>query len=74
MIIIPHIIDDPGDLKRIHEQRMDPVKRFAEFLATRKEEYMGKINFQKKHGLLHEMFDTIRTAKKSDIETEQQFV
>ena len=31
MIIIPHIIDDPADLKRIHEQRMDEIRRFAEF-------------------------------------------
>jgi general secretion pathway protein D len=72
MIIIPHIIDDPADLKRIHEQRMDEIRRFAEFLATRKKEYMGKINFQKKHGLLHEMFDTIETAKKERYQLEQQ--
>ena len=72
MIIIPHIIDDPADLKRIHEQRMDEIRRFAEFLATRKKEYMGQINFQKKHGLLHEMFSKIEKAKKERYQLEQQ--
>ncbi|MEC8022542.1 MAG: type II secretion system secretin GspD [Myxococcota bacterium] len=72
MIIIPHIIDDPADLKRIHEQRMDEIRRFAEFLATRKKEYMGKMNFQKKHGLLHEMHSTIERAKKERYQLEQQ--
>ena len=72
MIIIPHIIDDPADLKRIHEQRMNEIRRFAEFLATRKKEYMGQINYAKKHGLLHEMHRVVETAKGERYQLEQQ--
>ncbi len=72
MVIIPHIIDDPSDLKRIHEQRMDEIRRFAEFLATRKKEYMGQINYDKKHGLLHQMHRVVERARKERYQLEQQ--
>ena len=72
MVIIPHIIDDPSDLKRIHQQRMDEIRRFADFLATRKKEYMGKINFSKKHGLLHEMHKVVEQARSERYQVERQ--
>lgn len=72
MVIIPHIIDDPSDLKRIHEQRMDEIRRFAEFLATRKKEYMGQINYEKKHGLMHQMHKVVERARAERYQLEQQ--
>ena len=72
MVIIPHIIDDPSDLKRIHEQRMDEIRRFAEFMATRRKEYMGQINFSKRHGLLHEMNRVVGQARRERYQAEQQ--
>jgi general secretion pathway protein D len=72
MIIIPHIIDDPSDLKRIHEQRMEEIRNFAEYVATRKKEYMGEINYKKKHGMLHEIHKVVEQAKKERYELEQQ--
>ena len=33
---------------------------------------MGQINFQKKHGLLHEMFFNVEKAKKERYQLEQQ--
>ncbi|HIA00545.1 MAG TPA: type II secretion system protein GspD [Myxococcales bacterium] len=72
MIIIPHIIDDPSDLKRIHEQRMEEIRNFADYLATRKKEYMGEINYKKKHGLLHEIHKVVEQAKKERYQLEQQ--
>jgi general secretion pathway protein D len=72
MIIIPHIIDDPSDLKRIHEQRMQEIRDFAEFLATRRKEYLGRIDYNKKHGLLQEMHQTVESARADRYQLEQQ--
>ncbi|MBT9560937.1 MAG: type II secretion system secretin GspD [Myxococcales bacterium] len=72
MIIIPHIIDDPSDLKRIHEQRMEEIRNFAEYLATRKKEYMGQINYGKKHGLLQEIHRVVEQTRDERYQLEQQ--
>ncbi len=72
MIIIPHIIDDPSDLKRIHEQRMEEIRNFAEYLATRKKEYMGQINYGKKHGLLQEIHRIVEQSRDERYQLEQQ--
>jgi general secretion pathway protein D len=72
MVIIPHIIDDPSDLKRIHEQRMNEIRQFAEFMATRRKEYLGELNFDKRHGILHEMHLQVERARTERYQLEQQ--
>jgi len=72
MIIIPHIIDDPSDLKQIQEQRMEEIRNFAEFLATRKKEFLGQINYSKKHGILHEIHRVVAEAREERYQLEQQ--
>ena len=72
MIIIPHIIDDPSDLKRVHEQRMEEIRGFADFLATRKKEYLGEIDYAKKHGMLEEINRVVSKAKAERLQLEQQ--
>jgi general secretion pathway protein D len=63
MIIIPHIIEDPSDLARIHKERMDEMKRFAEYLATKERERKGIVDYQKKNGALEHMRQVVDGAK-----------
>lgn len=64
MVITPYIIEDPEDLKKIHERKMEEIREFAEYLATKKREYEGHINYEKKHGALEEMRQVIEKVKK----------
>ncbi len=64
MIIIPYIIEDPSDLQRIHDQKMEEMREFAEYMATRKQEYQGSVDYRKKTGLLEDMARTMDDVRK----------
>lgn len=64
MIIIPYIIEDPSDLQRIHDQKMEEMREFAEYMATRKQEYQGGVDYRKKTGLLEDMSRTMDDVRK----------
>ena len=59
LIVVPHIIKDPSDLERLHQQKMDQIRDFAEELATKQKEYQGKVDFRKKAGFLEKVFTSI---------------
>ena len=59
MIIIPTVIGDPSDLKRLHEQRIEEMREFAEQMATKKKEYLGEVDYRKKSGALEEMYKVV---------------
>ena len=63
MVIIPTIIADPSDLKRLHEDRVEEMRDFAEEMATKKKEYMGQIDYRKKSGVLEEMYKVVSKAR-----------
>jgi general secretion pathway protein D len=63
MIIIPTIIEDPSDLKRIHDNRMQEMRDFADLLATKKKEYTGTVDYRKKSGALEAMYKVVGKAK-----------
>lgn len=65
MIIIPHIIDDPSDLERIHRERMEEIRRFADYLATKEKEKKGIVDYQKKHGGLEAMNQVVTRARET---------
>jgi len=64
LIIVPHIIKDPSDLRRIHEEKMTQIREFADALATKRKEYDGKIDFRKKTGVLQRVFQSVERAAK----------
>ncbi len=64
MIIVPHIIDDPSDLSRIHRERMEEIRRFAEYLATKEKEHKGMVDYRKKSGGLETMRQVVDRARK----------
>ena len=64
LIIVPHIIKDPSDLRRIHEEKMNQIREFADALATRRKEYDGKIDFRKKTGVLQNIYREVEKAAK----------
>jgi general secretion pathway protein D len=64
MVIVPHIIDDPSDLSRIHAERLEEVRRFAEYLATKEKETKGIVDYDKKHGGLEHMRKVVDTARR----------
>lgn len=64
MVITPYIIEDPSDLRRIHEQKMDEMRAFAEYMATKEKEYAGGIDYRKKTGILEDIGKTLERARK----------
>ena len=73
LIIIPHVIKDPSDLKRIHEQRRNEYRKFATIMAQRKKEFEGRMDYRKKNGLLQEIFKRVERARK-DRELREQVI
>ena len=63
MIIVPHVISDPSDLKRIYEQRREEYRELARVMAERKKEFEGELDFRKKVGLLQDIHAVIQKAK-----------
>jgi hypothetical protein len=63
MVIVPTIISDPSDLKRIHDDRMQEMRDFADQIATKKKEYMGQVDYRKKSGILQQMNTVVSKAK-----------
>jgi len=63
MIIIPHIIADPSDLSRIHRERLEEIRKFAEYLATKEKERQGFVDYEKKHGALEQMRQVVDRAR-----------
>lgn len=56
LIIVPHIIKDPSDLERMHENKMEQIRDFADELATKQKEYQGKVDYRKKRGFWRASF------------------
>jgi general secretion pathway protein D len=73
LIIIPHVIKDPSDLKQIHEQRQKEYRDFSRMLAMRKKEFTGELDYRKKVGLLQSMHITIDRARR-DRELNEQAI
>ncbi|MFH1532497.1 MAG: type II secretion system secretin GspD [Pseudomonadota bacterium] len=71
MIIVPHIIDDPSDLSRIHRERMEEIRRFAEYLATKEKEHKGMVDYRKKSGGLETMRQVVDRARTDRSERER---
>ncbi|MCB9727316.1 MAG: type II secretion system secretin GspD [Deltaproteobacteria bacterium] len=63
VIIVPHVIKDPSDLKRIHEQRRKEYTEMARVMALRAKEFDGGLDYRKKTGLLEEIHETVEHAK-----------
>lgn len=69
MVITPYIIDDPTDLQRIHEEKNEELRRFAQQMATDTLTPTYKTDYRKKHGALEEINQVVGKARK---EREQQ--
>ncbi len=64
MVITPYIIEDPSDLARIHTRKMEEMREFAEYMATKKREYEGGIDYRKKTGILEDIRRTLERVRK----------
>ncbi len=71
MIIVPHIIDDPSDLTRIHRERIEEIRRFAEYLSTKEKEHKGMVDYRKKSGGLETMRQVVDRARKDRSDRER---
>lgn len=63
MIIIPHVVSDPSDLKRIYEQRREEYREMARMMAERRKEFEGELDYRKKTGLLHDIHVAVQKAR-----------
>ncbi len=74
MIITPYIIEDPSDLRRIHEQKMDEMQKFAEYMSAKKKEAAGNIDYRKKTGVMEDIRKTMdRVRKDRDLLEQTRF-
>ena len=64
MIVTPYIIEDPSDLARIHQQKLDEMNDFAEYMATRKKEIEGAVDYRKKTGIMEDIHRTMERVRK----------
>jgi general secretion pathway protein D len=64
LIIIPHVIKDPSDLKQIHQQRKTEFREFSRMMAMRKKEFEGEMDYRKKIGLLQDIHMTVNRARR----------
>ena len=64
MVITPYIIEDPSDLRRIHEQKMDQLREFAESMSTRQKEAAGYVDYRKKTGVMEDIRKTMDRVRK----------
>lgn len=62
LIIVPHIIKDPSDLRRLHDEKMNQIRKFADELATRRKEHAGKVDYRKKQGVMQRIFHSVEEA------------
>lgn len=82
MILVPHIIETPDDVRRIHERRMKERLEFIErYTAFKRRDLDLSVNYRKKSGLLAEinreaermlMEDEFR--RRADLELQQQII
>jgi general secretion pathway protein D len=63
LIVVPHIIKDPSDIRRIHDEKMNQLRAFADELATRRKEHDGNIDFRKKRGLLQHIHESVEASR-----------
>jgi len=66
LMLTPYIIESEADLDKIREQKERERQAFLEFFGRRDLNYVRKVNFQKKHGLLEEIRQTI-DAREADL-------
>ena len=64
MVITPYIIDDPTDLQRIHQEKNEELRRFAERMATDAQTPTYSTDYRKKHGALEEINQVVGKARK----------
>jgi general secretion pathway protein D len=64
MVITPYIIEDPSDLRRIHEQKMDELRTFAELMSTKQKEAAGNVDYRKKTGVMEDIRKTMERVRK----------
>ena len=64
LIIIPHVIKDPSDLKQIHKQRKKEFREFSRMMAMRKKEFEGEMDYRKKVGLLQSIHVRVNRARR----------
>lgn len=64
MVITPYIIEDPSDLQRIHDQKMDEMNQFAEYMAVKQKESGGRIDYRKKTSVVDDIRSTMERVRK----------
>ncbi len=64
LVVVPHVIKDPSDLKRIHTECQAEYREFAEVMAERRKEFEGRIDYRKKNGLLQQIERQVDEARK----------
>lgn len=81
-ILVPHIIETPDDVRRIHERRMKERLEFIErYTAFKRRDLDISVNYRKKSGLLAEInreADRMMTEdefrRRADLELQQQII
>lgn len=63
LLLTPYIIESQADLDKIHKRKMEEREAFLAFFGRRDLNYVKTVNFDKKHGLLEQMRQTIDSTE-----------
>ena len=66
MVIIPYIINDPSDLRRIYEKKQQEMQKFARYMSTKEKFYSTGLDYRKKTGLLERINKAVKRAKQDE--------
>lgn len=63
IVLTPYIIDSSEDLHRIKEAKMEERDEFLRLFGEYDKNYIARVNFTKKHGLLEEINQKVKAAE-----------
>lgn len=66
LLLTPYIIESDSDLAKIRERKLKEREAFLEYFKTKDVDYVKSVNFDKKHGLLEEIRQTLTQAESED--------
>ena len=66
MVIIPYIINDPSDLRRIYNKKQKEMKEFAKYMSTKEKFYSTGLDYRKKTGLMEKINKAVEKVKEDE--------
>lgn len=71
LVIVPHIVRHPSDLREIHRRRMFEYKELVRMMGMREKAREGRVDYRKQNGLLQDIHVTVERARATRLAAER---